>query len=461
MTAETRIKGTWWSPESPDKKLPGELTYSSTGGAQLDLYDYFFDTPDDSALRRQFTDWRITANGKPATLFKCHTRNLSMHLPGAKSARISTCFGVLGGHFSAPSEMKFCEMICELTNLADWAARSGIRVQLDQSAHTTTFTFRVPEDVSLGECNGVRVRLVFSGNVSHEQHGYRLREDCKLVVESDELVSCEVFDELVGKLQHFFAIGIGRAVYRTSTIAHIDQPKFMVETTPVYEDFEFIRKIDLPVDAGELLLAMQMPFSLAALEPQPALILAAYLDKHARLDPVYDLYFSTLYNRDMPTRQRFLSLAHALEAYHRAFIGGKYVTDEDYERDIKPLFLRAIPEELEPNFKVSLRNKLKYLHEFSLRKQVQDVCARFENLLSKLCGDPKSFSNRVSDTRNRLTHPDANAPCEMDWKELWLLSEQVALVLSLCLLHELGFAVERIRVMLNNNRHARAIFLNR
>jgi len=234
-----------------------------------------------------------------------------------------------------------------------------------------------------------------------------------------------------------------------------------VEKTPIYEDFEFIRKIDLPVDAREVLMAARMPFSLSDLDPDPAAILAAYLDKHAKLDPVYDLYFSTLYSREMPTRQRFLSLAHALEAYHRAFIGGKYVTDDEYERTIKPAFLRSIPAELHSDFRVSLQNKLKYLHEFSLRKQVQDVCGRFESLLVKLCGDTKGFGNRVVDTRNRLTHPDANAPCEMDWKELWLLSEQVALVLSVCLLHELGFAVEKIRGMLTNNRHARAIFLNR
>jgi len=135
--------------------------------------------------------------------------------------------------------------------------------------------------------------------------------------------------------------------------------------------------------------------------------------------------------------------------------------DDEYERDVKPVFVQAIPALLDPDFNSSLKNRFKYLHEFSLRKQLQDVCSRFEDLLRKFCGDPKSFGIKVAEARNRLTHSDANAPCELDWKELWILSEQVALVLSVCLLHELGFAADRIHATLNNNPHARAILLNR
>src|SRR5207247_4995939 len=98
---------------------------------------------------------------------------------------------------------------------------------------------------------------------------------------------------------------------------------------------------DLPHRAENELLAMEMPFTLAVLQPRPADVVHTYLDKYAKLVPVCELYFSTLYNQDMPTRQRFLSLAHAVEAYHRAFIGGKYMPDEDYERDLKPVFLQG------------------------------------------------------------------------------------------------------------------------
>jgi hypothetical protein len=234
-----------------------------------------------------------------------------------------------------------------------------------------------------------------------------------------------------------------------------------VGDTPVFEEFAFIRKVDLPARTDNDLLAIEMPFTLVGIQPRPADVVRIYLERHAKLVPVFELYFTTLYNQDMPTRQKFLSLAHAVEAYHRAFIGGKYMADDEYERDVKPVFLQAIPPGLNPDFNSSLKNRFRYLHEFSLRKQLQDVCSRFDDLLRKFCGEPKSFGAKVAEARNRLTHADANAPCELDWKELWLMSEQVALVLSDCLLYELGFPSDRIDATLNNNRHARAISLNR
>src|SRR5437773_3680392 len=131
MSEEIRVKGTWWSPEQPGQRLPGELTYSSTGGAELDLFGHFFETSDDSALRRPFTVFGTTVRGRPVTLFDCRTRNLTTHLPGGRSAQIRSNFGVVGGHFATRQEMRFCRVTARFTDLAEWAARTGIRVQRD------------------------------------------------------------------------------------------------------------------------------------------------------------------------------------------------------------------------------------------------------------------------------------------------------------------------------------------
>ena len=69
------------------------------------MFGHFFETSDDSALRRPFTVFGTTVRGRPVTLFDCHTRNLTTHLPGGKSAQITSYFGVVGGHFATRSEM--------------------------------------------------------------------------------------------------------------------------------------------------------------------------------------------------------------------------------------------------------------------------------------------------------------------------------------------------------------------
>src|ERR1041385_746225 len=131
MSEEIRIKGTWWSPDRPGQELQGELTYGPTGGAELDLIGHFFETSDNSALPRPFTVFGTTLRGRPVTLFDCRTRNLTTHLPGGTSAHIASLFGVVGGHFVTPQEMRFCRVTARFTDLAEWTGMTGIAIQHD------------------------------------------------------------------------------------------------------------------------------------------------------------------------------------------------------------------------------------------------------------------------------------------------------------------------------------------
>src|ERR1043166_4875859 len=131
MSKEIRVKGTWWSPDQLGQELPGELTYGPIGGAKLDLFGHFFETSDDSALRRPFTVCGTTVRGRPVTLFDCRTLNLTTHLPGGTSAQIASLFGVVGGHFATRQEMKFCRVTARFTDLTEWTGESGIAIQHD------------------------------------------------------------------------------------------------------------------------------------------------------------------------------------------------------------------------------------------------------------------------------------------------------------------------------------------
>jgi hypothetical protein len=104
------------------------------------------------------------------------------------------------------------------------------------------------------------------------------------------------------------------------------------------------------------------------------------------------------------------------------------------------------------------------LHEFSLRKRLQDICAKHAAVLAPFLGDSTQFAGAVADQRNWLTHPDSTAedrPKETDWTGIWLKSEQLSLLIEVCLLQELGFSDEAIAKLLPRNRRTRAIQLNR
>src|ERR1043165_3408830 len=130
MNEPITIKGLWWLPAKPEKQLSGEITYGPVNGASLSLLDYFFH----DATRDPFTVWGMTVRGKPITLFDCHAKNLTMHLPGARVAEVSSYFGIVGGHFESPDQMRFAKVTAKLSHLHEWAWTTGIAVEHKEKA---------------------------------------------------------------------------------------------------------------------------------------------------------------------------------------------------------------------------------------------------------------------------------------------------------------------------------------
>jgi hypothetical protein len=249
-----------------------------------------------------------------------------------------------------------------------------------------------------------------------------------------------------------------------SVSGRLDQPERVVEGYEIFQDFEVIHRIDVDDRASNPLTPIEMPFCLKDLQPQPSAFLAKFFEKHDRLEAVYELYFSTLYHRNMYLPQRLLSLAHAIEGYHRAMIGGKYIGDEQYKNGLQQIFANAIPQDIAPDFRSSLKNKLKYLHEFSLRKRIQDLCSRFNDIVQPYVGMPGEFAEALANQRNWLTHPDSadpDRPRAIDHRKLWVQCEQLSLLLEVCFMHEIGLDLQTIQKLLPRNRRTRSIPLNK
>jgi hypothetical protein len=160
---------------------------------------------------------------------------------------------------------------------------------------------------------------------------------------------------------------------------------------------------------------------------------------------------STIYHPDQLLRARFLTLVQAIEAYHRVSMPGKYMDEETYDTDLRKLLWQAIPATIHPDFRKALKNKLRYLHEFSLRKRIETLTHKYTAITGDLLGSATDFASTVSELRNRLTHPEpSNAGAKLDYRVLWYLSEKIALLLEICFLDELGFTEDRIKEMVRS-----------
>jgi hypothetical protein len=84
----------------------------------------------------------------------------------------------------------------------------------------------------------------------------------------------------------------------------------------------------------------RMLFTLDDIKKVEHSIFARFLDAESRLMPVFDLFFPT-YFFPLPPPQELLNAAHAIEALHRATVGGQYQSDEDYASGLKRQLLQA------------------------------------------------------------------------------------------------------------------------
>ena len=459
MSDLIKAKGVWWLPEKPGKRLSGEITYSPTGGAEIDLYDYFFEELSTEPL----TVWGITADGKRVTLFDGYTRNMTMHSSGAKVSKISSNYAVTGGHFKLKNDLEFYEVSATLSHLQRWVWSTGIHITPDSLGMKWAITQERQSDISLGMIDDLELVLQFEGQLKPGFGNCELSETCFLTIKAQTSTNYTIFERIVQQFQHFLALGVSCPVYALSVKG---RPEKWVEDVSVLAKqpvCEVLRKLAMDGNCTKEIFPQEMQFSMSDLGDDVSGYIGRYFEKYTLLKPVCDLYFSTLYNPGMYTQQRFLALAHAIEAYHRTFVGGQYQSDDEYHAGLEKILWDALPRDVDADFRSSLKNKLKYLHEYSLRKRLQDICNQFSSILEPHLGAASEFTGTTADIRNHLTHRDPRDKSRSEFPDginLWCRCEQLSLLLEACLLHQIGFSDEKIKKLLPRNKRPQRIQLN-
>jgi hypothetical protein len=164
-----------------------------------------------------------------------------------------------------------------------------------------------------------------------------------------------------------------------------------------------------------------------------AKIISDWFSKEQNLEPVYDLYFGTVYDPDMYVSYQFLSFMQAIETYHRRTRKNEELSPEEHKKRIDAI-INASPHQYEH----WLKCKLKYTNEPSLRKRLRELVKKDLTSVADLFVEDKNcFINKLVDTRNYLTHygSDLSEAAAKD-EELLKLTGRAKLLLESCLLYE-------------------------
>lgn len=410
---EFEYNGMWWLPENPENKICGVLKFHPVKSTNLELIGSFRESKKLSTFLNPDIILGITSNGKIITLYRCYESQSLMSMPGFTTSSFIASVVFLGHHFKKEEDILFNSLSLNYSHLDEWVGITGFQsktetdVENDFTKYEVSYSF--PEKVEV-KINDFNISLDFKFNIG----GDRVKEiNLKQKTFINILLHKKIhFNDLQRNIcyyiQNFLSLAMGRAVRPLIIIGKTDASKTQsTDEQVVYNDiFIFYPMKELP-GISEKIHPFAMLFTFRDISDNFEKYLKNWFAKTESLQPAQDLYFGTLYISSMYLSHKFLSLIQAIESYHRRVYNGKYLPDDDYARIYKTL-TSAIPSEISSDFRKSLKQKLKYHNEFSLRKRIKEILEKCEDLLNLIIHDTEKFIEDVVNTRNFLIHYEKN-----------------------------------------------------
>jgi hypothetical protein len=257
-----------------------------------------------------------------------------------------------------------------------------------------------------------------------------------------------IYKALIVPLQNFLTLATGRpnSITRLTLAGEACCTELQDDRSRVRPAEVFFSQshIDRPEKA---LLEPWMLFSMRQVGTALGARLRAWLSLSADLATVCQLVFGNEYARFRPLDFTFLSLAQAVEAFHRDRIGGIDVPDADHQRRLG-VVLAGVPAE----YRAWAQEKLQYSNEVAFRRRVRELVDRVGETMD-FVGAPKAFADRVTNTRNYLVHRTPElAERAVDGIGRHYLTEAMRVLLKASLLLEIGFTSAEVAGLFGDNQ---------
>ncbi len=445
-------EGHWWLPENPNHTVGGILTFDPKSGADLKLLGSFKEL--------QNLNKRIEPNiilglseGKRITLYNCIETRTQISMPGTVQTNYNALYVLVGLHFKEKKLLKFNSYSVSYNHLNEWLNICGFTEKIhfneDNTFKGQELSFFWPESDNY-RLNNFDISTDFRYDIKTKGvKKYILDQTCSIKFEFKKRISIDAFSKIEYHFQNFLSLAMLNASYPLKVIAKAND-LFITDKNQKKRFFEIFiyHAINSEIskhkyDNKEIL------FSYSDIKENFQVMLENWFNKKELLSPVFNLYFANLYNPKSYLNTKFLNFVYALETYHRRKYGGSYVSEEEYTSVYESLE-KAIPTKLRKDFRESIRNRLKYLNEFSLKKRLKLLIKENSKNLSFLKNNEK-FIQDVVNTRNYLTHYDTKLEKKaIKDTDLFFLNYKIKLLIEVLFLTELEIGDRTNEFLLKN-----------
>jgi hypothetical protein len=431
------LYGAFWKPEEPDSKFTGrlarnkqviELTTSPTFKALT-----VDDLPSLFERERQTIEvlYGTTRHG-PCTLFWLQslspdgTTNLStLERLEFRTFRVSLC--IFGLHIPSATAPILGSACFGYSSLEEWIPR---RPGKERTGDRITLTHSLDLPPAFDVCSTAersRFELDVVPRIQHHASGeYQVRNEPQLTVETAEPRSVAWFLDLAYRFENFFSVLLGTSVCVLSIAAKHEG-----------ELGWFVRQIRNKMQKPDPTIWVRCDGS------QLAGAAIRWLSSPAEFRSFENLVYGTIRNSSLYVETEFLSLAQALESFHRLTDPVGVVPPESFDR-----ILRSLTEAIhnicgaEVEIASRLDESVQHANDVTFQQRVKGLFSRLnrENLC-RLLGDPEDFEQTLRQTRNYFTHPGIRKQTKVltDSGRLFLFNQKLHALLRLLVLVHLGF----------------------
>lgn len=445
------MTGRWWLPGKSAKVVPGTLRYSPE--ELVLVLNGCFDEPPSVAfgavphdLGRFSQIHGVLANGHHCTLANVFVTKRQHNLRETTCLECSAFYLLIGCHVSDIDTLTLTSLTFGCTHLDSFLNATVFDVEQNRTEGAfegLTVKYSVPPKVVV-RVAAIRANLDIQIPVSWSEDRTRivLTAEPSITITPDHSRDVE-----------WYITKIWRFVYLLTLVTSEPVVPIWLRFAAEEEDakgwilYKAFRP-DWPGDATSALLL----FNMAHLHEQLSSICDKWFSASDVLADSIHLYMDAVRDQDTSLQGRFLTLSQALEAFSRATTVSEYMPKADYEKVVSDV-VAAIPNNVDSDHRASLKSRIKYGNEHSLRKRLTFLVESLTPDASAcVCTSPRNFVAGIVDTRNYLTHyTDELRPNALRGPALHWACEKMVMLLRILFLRHTGVDEQSIVTRLANH----------
>ncbi len=429
-------------------RVPGRLVYNPSEGLALELVESRTGAAAATVMGLPCLPviYGRLIDGTLVTLIDCITTKTSL---GAGAVGLPTALianrGIFGGHIADLDKLEVNSYTVELSSLSDWTCTRPAKPDVAPNGGCVSIHFVRPDPIQVAlQDKPFDLKVSHGWSAPQRSTSVTVRWHAGLTITAHAKMPFSEASEASSQCQNLMSLLIGHHISaRSVAIKREEDPSTALKLL-----FAQRGKPDHPdVHPAQMLLPYEM------IKSEFPEIVAAWFARSDQAILAANVFFGAQLLESSVVNVKFVAAAQAAESYHRGLGTGLYMDQAAYDDAIAELE-KVIPDCIESDHRQSLKSRLKYGNEFSLRKRLRALFDRIpDDVAARIAGNVPQFVGKVVDTRNYFTHYDhASQAGAFAGKNAYVAAERLRVLVVANFLHDLGIGDGNLLTVLERSR---------